>query len=88
MGAVALVCAASAAAAPIAWKRCKGAGGGLQCARVAVPLNWSQPDGRTISLSVIRRPASKPAQRIGSLFVNFGGPGVAGVATVSASGPG
>jgi pimeloyl-ACP methyl ester carboxylesterase len=87
VGAVALVCAASAAAAPIAWKRCKGPGGGLQCARVAVPLNWSQPDGRTISLSVIRRPASKPAQRIGSLFVNFGGPGVAGVATVKRIGP-
>jgi pimeloyl-ACP methyl ester carboxylesterase len=82
-----LLWAATAAAAPIAWKACKGAPGGLQCARVAVPLDWSQPGGRTISLSVIRRPASRPAQRIGSLFVNFGGPGVAGVATVKRLGP-
>ena len=82
-----LLWAATAAAAPIAWKACKDAPAGLQCARVAVPLNWSQPDGRTISLSVIRRPASRPAQRIGSLFVNFGGPGVSGVATVKRIGP-
>ena len=87
VGAGVLLWAATAAAAPIAWKACKGAPGGLQCARVAVPLDWSQPDGRTISLSVIRRPASRPAQRIGSLFVNFGGPGVAGVATVKRLGP-
>ena len=79
--------AATAAAAPIAWQACKGAPSGLQCARVAVPLDWSQPDGRTISLSVIRRPASRPAQRIGSLFVNFGGPGVSGVSTVKRLGP-
>jgi len=75
---------ATAAAAPIAWKSC---GGKLQCARVAVPLDWSQPEGRIISLSVIRRPASRPAERIGSLFVNFGGPGVPGVATVKRLGP-
>ena len=87
VGAGVLLWAATAAAAPIAWKACKGAPGGLQCARVAVPLDWSQPGGRTISLSVIRRPASRPAQRIGSLFVNFGGPGVAGVATVKRLGP-
>ena len=82
-----LLWADPAAAAPIAWKTCKDAAAGLQCARVAVPLNWSQPDGRTIALSVICRPASRPAQRIGSLFVNFGGPGVAGVATVKRIGP-
>jgi pimeloyl-ACP methyl ester carboxylesterase len=87
VAAASLLWAASAAAAPIAWKACKGAAAGLQCARVAVPLDWSQPGGRTISLSVIRRPASRPAKRIGSLFVNFGGPGVAGVSTVKRIGP-
>lgn len=77
-----LLWAGTAAAAPLEWRACRDAPARLQCARVAVPLNWSQPDGRVVSLSVIRRPASKPAQRLGSLFVNFGGPGVAGVATV------
>jgi pimeloyl-ACP methyl ester carboxylesterase len=80
------VCAAPAAADSINWTPCKEAEKGLECARVQVPLNWSEPAGPKISLAVIRRPASKPAQRIGSLFVNFGGPGVAGVTTVKGSG--
>jgi pimeloyl-ACP methyl ester carboxylesterase len=54
---------------------------------VPVPLDWSQPDGPTITLAVIRQPASHPDERIGSLFVNFGGPGVPGVATVMGNGP-
>lgn len=85
--AAALVGATSASAATIAWRPCKDAEKGLECARVAVPLNWSNPSGVKISLAVIRRPASRPAQRLGTLFVNFGGPGVAGVATVENSGP-
>jgi pimeloyl-ACP methyl ester carboxylesterase len=83
VGAALLLWAPAAAAAPIAWRSC---GPRLECARVPVPLDWSKQAGPTISLSVIRRPASTPAQRIGSLFVNFGGPGVAGVATVKATG--
>ena len=39
-----------------------------------------------ISLAVVRHLASRPGQRIGSLFVNFGGPGVAGAATVKEGG--
>jgi pimeloyl-ACP methyl ester carboxylesterase len=88
--ALALICAgvfaAPAAADSINWKPCKESEKGLECARVQVPLNWSEVAGPKISLAVIRRPASKPAQRIGSLFVNFGGPGVSGVATVKGSG--
>ena len=34
---------------------------------------------RTSSLSVIRRLATRPRQRIGSMFVNPGGPGESGV---------
>lgn len=78
---------ASASADSINWKPCKEAEKGLECARVQVPLNWSEVAGPTITLAVIRRPASKPAQRIGSLFFNFGGPGVSGVETVKATGP-
>jgi pimeloyl-ACP methyl ester carboxylesterase len=54
----------------IAWTRC---GVRLQCARVRVPLDWARPGGPTISLAVIRYLASRPARRIGSLFVNGGG---------------
>src|SRR5205807_10052923 len=67
----------AAAAVRIAWKGC---GKGLQCARVLVPLDWSNPSGPKISLAVIRHRASGPGRRIGSLFLNFGGPGVPGVA--------
>src|SRR3954452_22906853 len=58
--------------ARLAWKGC---GKRLQCARVGVPLNWSRPRGSQISLAVIRYRATGPGRRIGSMFVNPGGPG-------------
>ncbi|UGS34156.1 alpha/beta hydrolase [Capillimicrobium parvum] len=63
---------AQTARTAIAWHGC---GKQLQCARVAVPLDWNRPHGRKIRLAVIRRAASRTEQRIGSLFVNPGGPG-------------
>ena len=74
---------AAAAAARIDWRKC---GVHLECARVLVPLDWDRPGGAKISLAVTRHLASRPGQRIGSLFVNFGGPGVAGAATVKEGG--
>ena len=67
----------------IAWTAC---GKRLQCARVRVPLDWARPGVGSISLAVARHLASRPGQRIGSLFVNYGGPGVAGVPAVKAGG--
>jgi pimeloyl-ACP methyl ester carboxylesterase len=67
----------------IEWKDC---GKRLQCAQVRVPLDWARPGIGTISLAVVRHLASRPGQRIGSLFVNYGGPGVAGVPIVKAGG--
>jgi pimeloyl-ACP methyl ester carboxylesterase len=46
-------------------------------------LDWRHPGGPTIALAVIRHLASRPDQRIGSLFVNPGGPGDSGVAAVA-----
>ncbi|MGC0380991.1 alpha/beta fold hydrolase [Streptomyces sp. SAI-129] len=44
------------------------------------PLDYRKPDGRTIDVALIRRKATGPnARRIGSLVLNFGGPGVSGV---------
>jgi hypothetical protein len=77
----------TAAAAPrIDWSKCEAHQARVECARVRVPLDWDRPDGAKISLKVVRYLASRPEQRIGSLFVNFGGPGVAGAATVRATG--
>jgi pimeloyl-ACP methyl ester carboxylesterase len=72
-----------AVAARISWHAC---GKQLQCARAPVPLDWARPDGRTISLAVIRHRASRPQRRIGSLFFNPGGPGQSGVDTVRQAG--
>jgi pimeloyl-ACP methyl ester carboxylesterase len=59
----------------VAWKAC----GEDQCTRLRVPLDYAHPEGRSIELAVLKRPASSPKQRIGSLVVNPGGPGGSGV---------
>ncbi len=56
----------------------------LQCARVQVPLEYDEPNGRTASIALLRRPASDPTSRIGSLLINPGGPGASGM-TAAAS---
>jgi pimeloyl-ACP methyl ester carboxylesterase len=55
----------------------------VQCATLTVPLDWSHPQGRTISLALARRPAS--GHRVGVLFVNPGGPGGSGVEFLKAA---
>jgi pimeloyl-ACP methyl ester carboxylesterase len=49
-------------------------------------LDWRHPGGPSIGLAVIRHLASRPGQRIGSLFLNPGGPGDSGVAAVAGRG--
>ena len=73
----------AASSTSIQWRSC---GERLQCARVRVPLDWDRPHGRTISLKLIRHLASKPEQRIGSMFINPGGPGDSGVGLVKGAG--
>jgi pimeloyl-ACP methyl ester carboxylesterase len=68
---------------PIVWTSC---GEQVECARVPVPLDWQHRDGPVIELALARRRASRPDERIGSLFVNFGGPGVAGTPPVMTNG--
>ena len=55
----------------------------LQCAYLEVPLDYAAPNGRTLKLGVLRRPASDPAQRLGSLVINPGGPGASGMSTAA-----
>ncbi|HTF46249.1 MAG TPA: alpha/beta hydrolase [Pseudonocardia sp.] len=58
------------------WSRC----GKFECTYLEVPLDYSQPNGKTARLAVQRRKATQPGQRIGSLVVNPGGPGGSGTA--------
>jgi pimeloyl-ACP methyl ester carboxylesterase len=77
---------AAAVATPttrLGWTAC---GPRLECADVTVPLDWARPRGPTIALPVIRHLASHPQRRIGSLFVNPGGPGASGVEMVVSRG--
>ena len=52
---------------------------GLQCAFLEVPLDYAHPNGRTVKVGLLRRPASDRAHRIGSLVINPGGPGESGM---------
>ncbi|HEX8935718.1 MAG TPA: alpha/beta fold hydrolase, partial [Pseudonocardiaceae bacterium] len=55
----------------------------FQCARVDVPLDYANPQGRTARLGLIRRPADSQPERLGSLLVNPGGPGASGMSAVA-----
>ena len=69
--------AAPAPAVPVLhWTPC---GAPFECATAQVPLDYAHPRGATIGIALIKLPASDPAHRIGSLFVNPGGPGGSGV---------
>ncbi|MFE1951936.1 alpha/beta hydrolase [Streptomyces sp. NPDC059524] len=65
------------------WTRCTSppaARADYDCATMKAPLDYRKPDGRTIDVALIRRKATGPNnRRIGSLVLNFGGPGVSGV---------
>lgn len=53
----------------VKWTNC----GDAECTKVLVPMDYASPDGATVELAVSRVPAT--GERIGSLFVNPGGPG-------------
>jgi pimeloyl-ACP methyl ester carboxylesterase len=60
----------------LTWTDC---GGGFQCATVQVPLDYSHPNSDVIGIAINRKPATNPANRIGSLLINPGGPGASGL---------
>ncbi len=53
----------------------------VQCARLTVPLDYSKPDGTTITLGVLRQQAT--GKKIGSVVFNPGGPGASGMSIVA-----
>src|SRR5262245_37855808 len=66
----------------IQWTACATAAAPFECATVSVPLDYDQPDGERISLALARVPATDQAHRIGTLFMNPGGPAGSGVSMV------
>ena len=80
----------SAAVPELDWGSCAAEGEGLeafQCATAVVPLDYDKPKGRQIILALARLPASDPGRKIGSLFLNPGGPGGSGVDFLFGAGP-
>jgi pimeloyl-ACP methyl ester carboxylesterase len=61
------------------WTAC---GDGFECTRATVPLDYDHPAGATISLALIRLPATDQRHRIGSLLTNPGGPATSGFDSV------
>ncbi|MGV9297938.1 alpha/beta hydrolase [Amycolatopsis sp. NPDC003676] len=51
----------------------------VDCARLTVPLDYANPQSRTVSIGLLRHRATDPAHRIGSLVLNPGGPGSSGM---------
>ncbi len=57
------------------WSPCRD---GDECATLEVPLDYSEPDGKTIGIAVLRNDVATPSKRVGNLVVNPGGPGAPG----------
>ena len=77
--------AAGGVADQLAWRACATTElPTRECAELVVPLSYREPQGATISLAVARVPATDPAGRLGSLFLNPGGPGSSGFEELAA----
>lgn len=74
------------AASALSWQACASADlEGFDCATLVRPLDRAKPGGASVRLAVVRLPATGTAeQRIGTLFMNPGGPGGSGVEAASA----
>jgi pimeloyl-ACP methyl ester carboxylesterase len=68
-------------AEPLVWRGCRE---GFECATLDVPVDYSAPQGERVAIALIRRIAN-PDLRIGSLVINYGGPGDPGTETLRAA---
>ena len=63
----------------IEWKACEGSTSTeVECGNIEVPFDYADPDQGSFVLYVKKHNASSPADRIGSMMVNPGGPGFGG----------
>ena len=64
------------------WQPCGDEFPGTDCAIAKVPMDYRQPHKATTSIALARIPAADQANRIGTVFINPGGPGGSGVELV------
>lgn len=81
LGAALLIVASTTGADPptvpaLNWFPCAP---GADCAVAQVPLDYDEPQGAQTYVVLARYPAADQANRIGTVFINFGGPGISGV---------
>ena len=63
----------------IEWKACEGSTSTeVECGNIEVPFDYANPDQGSFVLYVKKHNAASPADRIGSMMVNPGGPGFGG----------
>jgi pimeloyl-ACP methyl ester carboxylesterase len=60
--------ALSAPAPDLDWRPCLG-NGSVDCADLEVPVDWADPGGEKVTLTISRRPAAKPDERVGALVL-------------------
>ena len=67
----------------LTWTDCTdgATGTAFQCATTTVPLDYDNPQGKTITVALKKLPATTPSPR-GSVFLNPGGPGVSGISAI------
>jgi len=64
---------------PIEWKACDGSTSTqVECGNIEVPFDYADPEQGSFVLYVKKLNAASPADRIGSMMVNPGGPGFGG----------
>jgi pimeloyl-ACP methyl ester carboxylesterase len=64
---------------PIEWNSCEGSTSTeVECGNIEVPFDYADPDQGSFVLYVKKHNAANPADRIGSMMVNPGGPGFGG----------
>jgi pimeloyl-ACP methyl ester carboxylesterase len=64
---------------PIVWTTCDGSTNPeVECGNIEVPFDYADPEQGSFVLYVTKHNAASPADRIGSMMVNPGGPGFGG----------
>jgi pimeloyl-ACP methyl ester carboxylesterase len=64
---------------PIEWKPCDGSTNTeVECGNIEVPFDYADPEQGSFVLYLKKHNAANPADRIGSMMVNPGGPGFGG----------
>lgn len=69
----------------IRWGECpeKPVPAEMRCGTVEVPLDYAAPGKGTAKVDLARIPATNPSKRLGSLLLNYGGPGASGIAELA-----